>query len=214
MVSKKIKKKRNPSLIDTKHIISDLYRSAKRKDFFSNKTNKKEDFGENYVNYCIPNLLDIIKYSDFLEYLGQGSFGSVYKIFIKKNLFLTSDIIKEGIYALKIYNNRLLSDKCHELLPIFSKYGIIPKIYYHSRCFTIMNYIEGKTLYEVDIEHTKGDISELIYKNLLIKVGNLKTVVNNLFGSIKFNVNLDVFNWNNYMVSKDYKKVYLIDICT
>lgn len=187
------KRRRNPYLPDLKNFVANYQYFPDYKEYST------------AYNSCIRTLLELFENSTTIAFIDSGSYGSVFKIKINKKLFLQNEFIFPGIYAIKFYT-KPIQKNCFELLNLCSKYGIVPKIYLHNKCFMLMKFIAGKTLEEL-YDHDD-------YIDFLDKRQNLINVFYKIIPRKYLISRLDITdNPSNYIVSSDLKKVYMIDPC-
>lgn len=151
-----------------------------------------------------PHLEDISQFirknSNEFYKIGQGAEGVVFYFKLNKSLILNTKILKPNEYILKIYDfgGNLSLKKIKKLL-IYSKYGLIPKIYVITNKYIVSKYIDGYSLNYV-LAHFPNS-----YDNIYYKIDKLKEIWN------KLGFNHDDLKAENILFSKDLKSVYFID---
>lgn len=131
------------------------------------------------------------------KYLSKGSFAETYYFTIKD-----SRKLNPGEYVLKVFNDYSedwLSSEQIDYLIKLSNYGLIPRIYYIYKTYTIMNYIRGKSLLDL-----RWILSRENLNLILLKVAKLLKT----WHKLGF-VHGDLHEGN--VLITDSQKIYLID---
>jgi serine/threonine protein kinase len=130
-----------------------------------------------------------------------GKDKEVHKFTISKSIIIDNMIIKPGKYVILLphefieyYDVKLLNR-----INLFSKYGLIPKIYVYNKNFIIMKYIEGDNL---------SDVFHKFNKQEKIKIVNKIEELISVFHKLKF-VHGDLTIANVLITSAG--KLYIID---
>lgn len=155
-----------------------------------------------------PHLEDIKEFiennsSDF-KYINKGVEGKAFYFKLDKKLILNTEILQSGEYVLKVFNEgKNYSSKQINQLKLFSKYGLIPKVFIVTKKYVIMKYIRGFTLYSL--------YNTLDYDDpRLLAIDNKVEKLEKIWKKLGFEEYLDPNN-ENILVSEDFKHVYFID---
>lgn len=95
---------------------------------------------------------------------GNGKDSEVYKFSIKKNIIVGNTLLKPGKYVIKLPHEYIefYDVKYLNKVNLFSKYGLIPKIYVYNKNFIIMKFIEGDNLYDVFNTFTRQEKIDIV----------------------------------------------------
>lgn len=101
-------------------------------------------------NPTIPyNIKNILRFADDIEYLASGAEADVYYFEMINEDIVDNFILSPGKYVLKYYFREQLDRKHINYLKKLSDKKLIPKIYIITNKFTVMKFINGKSLEEL-----------------------------------------------------------------
>ena len=152
-----------------------------------------------------PDSQDTIKFirenSINFHKIGQGGEGIVFYFKLNKSLVVDVEILKPGEYTFKLFRNNSGERPLRrsKILKIYSKYGLIPKIYLINNNYSISDYIHGHSLNYV-YEHFPKSIPNINYK--LDKLRKIWYKLGFEHGDMTS---------DNILISENLKSVYLID---
>lgn len=125
-----------------------------------NKTSKRRNPENNKI--FLEKYFPDIKFTLF----AGGKEKEVHKFTITKSIIVDNTLLKPGKYVIllphefiKYYDVKLLNR-----LKLFSKYGLIPKIYIYNKNFIISKYIDGDNLSDVFKNFTKYEKIKIVNK--------------------------------------------------
>lgn len=156
----------------------------------------------------IKSLLDNLEPYEDIKFIkiSQGGFGETYRFFINNSKKLSNNqILYSGEYLLKRQLHNKLNISEIKKLELLSKYGLIPKIFFISEKYQIMEYIKSNNLFQLTSIHKISDEKGLI---LLKKI---KQLIKN-WHKLGY-CHGDLRNLKNYLVTSS-NKVYIIDPAT
>lgn len=168
------------------------------------KRKKKNPY--NCIEEIIKNLQENSKIKN-LQCIGEGADAEVYYFNLPQKAYILNDIfLNQGEYVIKILKTQKpnhpprYSEEEINRLKKYSKYGIIPKIYYIDKNSIIMKYIKGITLKEFRKKYPEYPLTDI--RNRIIELENIWWKIGKFTHS-------DLHD-GNILITKDLK-VYLID---
>lgn len=153
-----------------------------------------------------PHLEDIEEFiennSSKFKYLNKGVEGKVYYFKLNRKLMLNTEILQPGEYVLKILHEGKKYSLDHiDQLKLFSKYGLVPKVFVVTKQYVVMKYIRGTTL-----KHLEKSLKQ----EEIWAIDNKVEKLHNIWKKLGFQSYIDP-NEANVLVSDDMKHVYIID---
>jgi predicted Ser/Thr protein kinase len=132
---------------------------------------------------------------------GNGKDSEVYKFSIKKNIIVDNILLKPGKYVMKLPHEYIefYDVKYLNKVDLFSKYGLIPKIYAYNKNFVIMKFIEGDNLRSIFNSFTRQEKIDI--------VNDIEKIIK-IYHKLKF-VHGDL-TIGNVLITPS-KKLYIID---
>jgi len=164
------------------------------------------------------NLQKILQNSLRLTYISSGSQADVFRVTFYKKFMIEDGAVRASLYPEKEYVLKLsyISLRCKDILKTLSKHDLIPKIYFVSNIFAIMDYIEADTLSDfqdkLEQQYKRGVITDTQYRKIM---GVIEIQMREILDKIyKFysSQEIDSGTYTNFLVDKNYK-VYFIDPC-
>lgn len=214
MIKRNKKRRKNPESNLKTQIIQDF------ESFIENYNIETYQHIYQFYDQSFHEIKYLLKNIDFIKRIDSGGFGTVYLIHIINKILIQNVFLKSGYYALKINDKFPLYELCYSKLKKISNSGIIPQIYVLNPYFTIMDFIEGITFEEFEKKYFKyKEIDYSTYQFISEKHKKLINIFKILFKEDLKDPEFakialkEILCSGNILVSKDFKKVYLIDPC-